>query len=274
MATSFSASADGPTTGLLLVGHGTREQVGVDEFLLTAQGVAGAATDLAVEPCFLEFAAPSIADGFRRLAARGVQRVVVVPALLFSAGHAERDIPTAVASVAAEFSDIALAQSSHLGCHDSLVALSRLRFDEALVSRRDVPAHETALVLVGRGSTWPAATAEMHRFVELCGQRTPVAVARTAFVSMAEPSLEQVFDEVAASGARRIVVQPHLLFGGALVERIGQTVERYAAKRMSSEWIATRHLGPADLLVTAILDRASAVANQVAAGGAAPAIDR
>src|SRR6476646_7331453 len=89
--------------GLLVVGHGSREAVGVEEFLATARLVAEAAHPAPVEACFLEFARPTIAEGFRALAARGVRRIVVAPALLFSAGHDLRDIPAAVASVAAEF---------------------------------------------------------------------------------------------------------------------------------------------------------------------------
>jgi sirohydrochlorin cobaltochelatase len=246
----------GVGSGLLLVGHGSREPRANEEFLATARRTAELAPSLAVEPCFLELARPNIAESFRSLAERGVSQMAVVPLLLFSAGHDQRDIPAAVASVSAGYPAIGVDQSEHLGCHDAIVQLSKLRFDEALVNRPRVAPSETALVMVGRGSRDHAATAEMIEFARLRSQVTPVAIVRTAFVAMAEPPLEGVLAEVAALGCRRVVIQPHLLFAGVLAERINLLAERFAARYPPTEWITTSHLGPSDLVVRAILDRA------------------
>ncbi len=154
--------------GLLLVGHGSREAAGVEEFLATARLVAAAAGDVPAEACFLEFARPTIAEGFRRLVARGAKQVVVVPVLLFSAGHAKRDIPEAACRVAREFSGIAVWQAQHLGCQSDLVALSQQRYEEAIVGQpSDLTPADNWLVLVGRGSWDAGATAEMHAFAAL-----------------------------------------------------------------------------------------------------------
>jgi sirohydrochlorin ferrochelatase len=185
--------------GLLLVGHGSREAFGRVEFLAVARRVAALAGDCAVEPCFLEFAAPSIAAGFQALAQRGKRRIVVVPVLLFSAGHAQRDIPAAVAAAAAEHSGIAVEQCRHLGCHEAILALSRQRFDEATAHLQ--PAIDrTALVMVGRGSHDAEATAEMRRFVELRAADTPWHRVFTSFVTMAEPSYVDALAEAADCG--------------------------------------------------------------------------
>ncbi len=210
----------GPDDGWLLVGHGSREPRGLQEFLATTTLVAQRAPGVAVEPCFLEFAQPTIAAGFRALVARGAQRVVVVPALLFAAGHARRDIPAAVAAVAAEHPEILVEQAEHLACHEALIALSKARYDETLAGEPRVPGEQTALVMVGRGSRDASATAEMLQFVQLRHAQTPLALAQACFVAMAEPSLPKALDAVARSGVRRVVVQPHLLYGGALSERI------------------------------------------------------
>jgi sirohydrochlorin cobaltochelatase len=245
--------------GLLLVGHGSREQPGVDELLATAGLVAQMAGESPLESCFLEFARPTIADGFRALAARNVRRIVAVPVMLFAAGHAKRDIPAALAAVAAEYPQIAFAQAEHLGCHPDLLALSKLRYVEALRPRADVAAHQTACVIVGRGSRDPLATAEMLRFVQLRTEMAPVANAWACFLSMAEPSLEDVLDAAASCGANRIVVQPHLLFDGVLSDRLKDTVDRYARRHPQAEWLVAAHLGASAPLAEAILDRASRV---------------
>jgi sirohydrochlorin ferrochelatase len=244
-------------TGLLLVGHGSREPAGRDEFLDAARLVAERAGASPLEGCFLEFAEPTIAQGFAALALGGPRRIVVVPVLLFAAGHAKRDIPAAVAAAAADYSDIAVHASAHLGCHDAILELSRLRYDEALTLRSHVAVDDTLLVMVGRGSHDDDATAEMRRIVELRCQATPVRRALTCFVAMAEPSLTSALDEAAASGAKRIVVQPHLLFGGVLLDRIAHEVADYAARSTHLEWVTTGHLGASMLLAEAVLGRAA-----------------
>ncbi len=249
----------GPGDGWLLVGHGSQEPRGQLDFLATAALVAQRAPGVAIEPGFLEFAQPTIAAGFRTLVARGARRVVVVPALLFAAGHARRDIPAAVAAVAAEHPDVLVEQAEHLGCHEAVIALSKQRYDEALAREPRVPDEHTALVMVGRGSHDESATAEMLRFVELRRAQTPLVHAQACFVAMAEPVLSDALDAVARSGVQRVVVQPHLLFGGALSERIENIVARYAQKHSQVRWLTTACLGPSPLVAEALLQRACAL---------------
>jgi sirohydrochlorin ferrochelatase len=54
-----------------------------------------------------------------------------------------------------------------------------------------------------------------------------------------------------------VVVQPHLLFGGVLLERIRNVVERQAQCHPRIEWLLTDHLGPSPLVARAIAARAA-----------------
>ncbi len=156
--------------GLLLVGHGTRHAAGAEEFLSIVRQVASLENRRPVEPCFLEFAQPSIAAGFARLVERGAASVVVVPVILFAAGHIRQDIPREVTAAAAEHAGVAVTQAAHLGCHPALVQLSTRRYDEAIASAPPVAAAETVLVMVGRGSHDPQATGEMLRFARVAAR--------------------------------------------------------------------------------------------------------
>lgn len=92
-------STPSPRQPVLLVGHGTRDPEGVAGFLELAALVAERRPEWQVEPAFLEFAAPSIADGVAKLLAEGTPELLVVaPLLLFAAGHAKEDIPREVAA--------------------------------------------------------------------------------------------------------------------------------------------------------------------------------
>jgi sirohydrochlorin ferrochelatase len=183
---------------------------------------------------------------------------------LFSAAHAQRDIPAAVAAAAAPHRGIVVEQCRDLGCHEAIVALSRLRCDEA-TAHLPPALGRTALVMVGRGSHDAEATAEMRRFAELRAAGTPWHRVFTAFVAMAEPGYLDALAEAADCGASRVVVQPHLLFGGVLVDRIAAAVADFARQYPNLEWVAAAHLGPADLVARAILARAAEKLSEVLA---------
>ncbi len=270
------AVADDDTrVGWLLVGHGSRETVGTTEFLEVAREVARRrgehlASPVAVEPCFLEFAEPTIAQSFHRLVNQGVRRVVVVPVLLFAAGHAKRDIPEAVAAVAAEYPTVRVEQISHLGCSPDLLALSQHRYcqaTEASLAEEAPPTNtsgivgKTLLILVGRGSFDPDAIAEMHEYARQLAsslqatQSDCPSEVEVAFVAMAQPALEAVLATAALGAYERIVVQPHLLFGGVLVERITSIVAEFAGQFPRIKWVVSGHLGPAPQVASALLSR-------------------
>lgn len=254
-----SGGGDNGPTGLLLVGHGTRDPRGVEEFLATVALVAERARQWSVEPCFLELAEPAIEGGFRALARRGVQRTVVAPVMLFSAGHVQQDIPRAVARAAAEHGGMRIAQAGHFGCQQELLQLAHLRCRQALEGRAAVPEDETVLVMVGRGSRDALATADMLQFAARHHASAGVAETRACFVAMAEPRLEPTLDALARAGYRRIVVQPHLLFHGLLLDRIAQQVARHADCYRRVEWIIAPHLGAHALVAEAIMRRATEV---------------
>lgn len=240
--------------GVLFVGHGTRDEQGICGFLETARGVAER-LPIPVEPCFLELAEPTIETGIGRLAEVGVRRVIVMPLLLFAAGHAKTDIPLEVKRAATKLGITNVEMASHLGCHRSLLELSSQRYYEAVAEHNPVSASDTALLMVGRGSTDAAATAEMHRFVQSRLKLTPVGRAETCFLAMASPSFEQALAKIATGGINRIVVQPHLLFNGELLRRMRDDVADAAKKYCHSQWIVARQLGASPPLIDAICDR-------------------
>ena len=241
---SSRGTPPGANEGILLVGHGTRDPTGVAEFLETAAEVAARVHPRPVEPCFLELASPSIGSAVGRLVERGVGRLRVVPLLLFAAGHADRDIPEAVAAALVDHPEVSVCQAAPLGCHRGIVELSALRCQEAIAESGSEATDSTLLLLVGRGSHDARATAEMHRFADLRAEQTPVGRIETCFFAMAEPLLADSLRQAASLDFRRIVVQPHLLFHGELLAEIHRQVASVAAAGDDQRWLVSRHLGP------------------------------
>jgi sirohydrochlorin ferrochelatase len=251
--------------GLLLVGHGTRDAAGIAEFFAAAELMRKAAVDRPLEACFLELALPTIGEGVDRLVSRGAERIIVVPLLLFAAGHAKRDIPAAVAEAAARHRGMAVLQIPALECSRHVLALSERRFQEAIADWPTVPPEETLLLMVGRGSADAKATAEMHRFARLRAEQTPVGRMLTCFMAMQTPSLADGLMEAAAGSYRRIVVQPHLLFSGELSNDIRHEVESRTGdaiqlrtepigRQSACQWIVTSPLGSEPELAAAVME--------------------
>lgn len=242
-------------TGLLIVGHGTRSERGLAEFRDTVELVQRMAAPTPVVACFLELAEPTIEQGIALLAAQGVERIVVMPLLLFAAGHAKQDIPEAVCAAAALHPHMEFAMAAHLGCHERLLRLSEQRFFAAAAGREEVSPVDTLWLMVGRGSRDESALAEMRQFVDLRLRRTPVGQVRVAYLAMAEPTLSSALKEIAELRYQRVVVQPHLLFHGELLETVSAEVAQMAARWPQQQWLVAPHCGVADLLAEAILER-------------------
>jgi sirohydrochlorin ferrochelatase len=205
----------GKSSGLLLIGHGTRHAAGRAEFLETVEQVRLRLPGTRMEAAFLERCEPDIATAVDRLVAAGVTQIVAEPVLLLSAGHARRDIPEALTSAARQHEGVAIRQAPHLGCHPALVELSKQRFLEALDANdegKEAAGSKNAerrvgWVMVGRGSSDVSALAEMRQFVELRLRETPVAHAVTCFLAVARPRLEDAVEQMASADVTHVVVK-------------------------------------------------------------------
>ena len=198
--------------------------------------------------------------GLNRLIQRGLrQRLTVAPLLLFAAGHAKHDIPEAVARAAENYPGLCIRQSAALACHPALVELSARRYREAVDGRPRAADSDTLLVMVGRGSRDPEANSEMARFARLRWEANPVGWLETCYTAMTEPSLERTLEMAARLPFARVVIQPHLLFYGELLARIGRTARDFARHCPEKDWLLTAHLGPDLLLAEAVVSAAQAV---------------
>lgn len=242
--------------GLLLVGHGTRDVEGTAQFFQLAAVLADQVAPRPVEPCLLELQPPTIPEAWRRLVDRGATQVVVCPLLLFTAGHARRDIPEAVSAAAATTPGVDFTFSRPLSRHPHVVELVVERLSESLRNPEPLAPSRTAIVTVGRGSYDPCARSDMQVLSAVVAKRVPAVRVETAFYAMAEPRVPAVLDELAADSAvEAIVVHPHLLFAGRLYEAIERQVQEAAARHPGVEFRTGRYLGPDRRIAAALKSR-------------------
>jgi sirohydrochlorin ferrochelatase len=239
-----SPNTDTIRPGLLLVGHGTRDEVGRREFLETAEILSKRLGKVPVEPCFLELASPDIATGVGRLVERGVSQMTVIPLMLLAGRHVRHDIPEETARASAQFPSLKVRQAPHLGCCDGLLRLSAQRYREATHGAFTTDPGRTLLLLVGRGGSSAEALDEMNRFADQHVANIDAQWIRTCFLARQRPSLGEALREVASESFDRVVVQPHLLFSGRLLARVREEVaELRRSERDNTEWLLAEHLG-------------------------------
>ncbi|WP_254513805.1 sirohydrochlorin chelatase [Anatilimnocola floriformis] len=254
---------------ILLVGHGTRNSVGQEQFLHLAEQLRAAVAPTPVEVAYIELQAPLIADALLDLHRQGCAKIILAPALLFAAGHAKQDIPAAVAAAQKLAPQLIVEIAEPLGCHPALLQLAAYRYSDA----RDGQDVETplpgspssiALVLIGRGSSDPTAIVHCQEFAGLLAEQVNCQNFFTGFIAIAKPSLAEALEQAAASGAQQIIVQPHLLFSGEMLDSTAVAVAQARRKHPQLAWQQSDSLGAdlgdpqgiaADYLVRAMLDR-------------------
>jgi sirohydrochlorin cobaltochelatase len=201
---------------LLIVGHGTVDAAGVGEFtaFIDRMRTTLAPDGIDVEGGFIELSAPAVTEAWQRLVELGHRRMAAVPLVLVAAGHAKGDIPAALQREVLRAPGTSFAFGRPLGPHPILLDLLAERIEAV------APAEDTAVVLVGRGSTDPDANAEVCKVARLLQETRGFAFVETAFVSLATPNVADGLRRAQLLGARRIVVAPYFLFDGVLPQRV------------------------------------------------------
>ncbi|MFL6052082.1 MAG: sirohydrochlorin chelatase [Actinoallomurus sp.] len=210
-------------TPLLLVGHGTRDESGAEEFGRFVERMRGR-VPVDVSGGFIELSPPPLTDAVAELYDAGHRRFAAVPMVLVAAGHGKGDIPGALTRERARRPGLSYAYGRPLGPHPKLLDL----LDERLSAVLD-PAEraDTAVLLVGRGSTDPDANAEVHKVARLLWEGRGLGMVEPAFVSLARPGVPEGLERCRRLGARRVVVLPYFLFPGVLPDRVAAQAGAY-----------------------------------------------
>jgi sirohydrochlorin cobaltochelatase len=248
-----------PEPPLLLVGHGTRDEDGAAAF---GGFVERLSRRLPVDVAggFIELSPPPLTEAVAGLYELGHRRLAAVPMMLVAAGHGKGDIPGAMAREMSRHPGMSYLYGRPLGPHPTLLRLLEERLDAVL---GDADRSETAVLLVGRGSTDPDANAEICKVARLLWEGRGLRLVEPAFVSLAEPSVPQGMERcrvlLEASGRegppRRIVVLPYFLFAGVLPDRVVAQTEHYAAEHPELDVRGAGVIGDCDGLAELVVER-------------------
>ena len=242
--------------GVMVCGHGSRDAQAIAEFESVAAGIRERLPRYDVESGFLEFATPVIREGLDKLRERGNRLCLAVPGMLFAAGHAKNDIPSVLNTCEAEHPEMEIRYARELGIDEKLLRAAGDRVAAALdAAGREVPLHETMLVVVGRGSSDPDANSNVAKVMRLLWEGFGFGWGETAYSGVTFPLVDPALAHAARLGYRRIVVFPYFLFTGVLVKRIYEHTDRAAARHPDLEFVKAPYLNDHPAVLDAFAER-------------------
>jgi sirohydrochlorin cobaltochelatase len=244
---------------VLFLGHGSREALANDEVRALAETFAAERPDCEVGHGFVELAAPYLAEALDALAMRA-RHVVVLPVMLFAAGHVKNDVPLALAAARLRHPGTRFSAARALGVDATLASLA---FGQAAPFIDD--AKTTTLVVVGRGSSDPDANGDFFKAARLVGEGRNLGHLEPCFMGITTPKVDEALERAVRQRPAKVVVLPYLLFPGRLLTRLDALV---ASLRERYPWVPIEvapPLGRSDALYATLVERLDA-----ALEGAAP----
>lgn len=119
-------------TGLVIFAHGSSVTSANEAVMrVTARMAAEGGYEL-VETAYLEMGQPDLREAVARLAARGADRIVVIPYFLTLGIHLRRDLPRIVKELAGVHGGVRIDVTEPLDGHPSLVGILLDRAQAAL----------------------------------------------------------------------------------------------------------------------------------------------
>ncbi|MFI7635302.1 sirohydrochlorin chelatase [Nonomuraea sp. NPDC049400] len=268
---------------LLLIGQGSQDDAYAAEFGRFVHRLRCRLdqTGADVSGGYLERASPRLSDSVASLVAKGYHRLVALPLSLSRLGE---EFPAAMELEQKRHPTLMYDYGRPLGPDPRVLSLLAERLNEAateiskprsleLVGARprlravdappaddplmQVEPGETAIVLVGEGSTDAAANAEIHRVSRLFWETHAYdfMTVETAFVSVTPPGVPGGLERCRRLGAKRVIVVPYLLFAGGMLERVWAQALAYGAGHPDLDIRCAEVIGDCETLADVVIDR-------------------
>jgi len=232
---------------LVLVGHGSRSLASGGEMNDLCLLVRDQLPEVAVDLGFLEMNDPPAGEVLDRLVAAGARRVVVLPLVLLSAGHAKSDVPAIVVDGRGRHPDVDVRFGSPLGISRDLVAILGGAVVEA--GGGGLP-----LLVIARGTSDPDANGDAHKAARLVAEWTGAPFVHTGFTGVTGPPVPDALEVFARLGYPRIAVVFWFLCTGKLIERARDDIVAFTA-RTGVGVIVAGYLGPDPRVVPLVTRR-------------------
>src|SRR4051812_40759937 len=247
---------------VLLMAHGSRDAEARAEYRRIHEALAKRLAPTPVVFSVLEFPGddglPSIQDGWQQCIQAGARHIVALPFFLFPAGHVREDLPAEISAARDAGGWASVDFLPPLGPADELMQAVAARAEEVTDG-----AGETALILVGAGTSDPDANGDLCKAARLLWERfnQRYSLVEAAWVSLTRPTVGEMIDRCVRLGAERVAIVPYFLNTGVLLKRIDRRVDEARLSHPSITVVRAGHLGLYPSLLDLIERRAREAIN-------------
>jgi sirohydrochlorin cobaltochelatase len=243
---------------LLMIGHGTRDEQGRQCFLDFAAEYHRLDPSRPVFPCFLELTSPSIQEVVDQCVAEGYTDLSALPILLFAARHNKFDVTNELDIARQRHPQITYHYGRHFGITPSILDLWKARLellDTPAYNPHNIPRSETILLVVGRGASDPDANGDVFKLARILWEGSEYKTVEICFIGITHPRLEEGFRRARLYEPKRVIVLPHFLFTGVLVQKIYDVAAQQQTLYPNAEIVCLPEMGMHPQLFGLVRDR-------------------
>lgn len=213
------------------MGHGSRDHEAVDECMSMVSEVESELGQ-PFTPGFLELSKPLLFPEIVRQIDSGVRRFLCFPNMLLPGRHTMDHLPGVLGWAQRHFPEVEFYYGNFIGNHPYVLEILYSNYCE-LIERMPFgrSSDDTAVVVVGRGSTSDRSNRTFEKMVNRFQQEYDIDNVTYCYVSLAEPGMEETFVRLAESDTyHRILLLPYFLFTGVLIKRIRDKMQTVSAR--------------------------------------------
>ncbi len=242
---------------LCLLGHGSRDPDGIEEFLILWQKLRERKFCQITEAGFLEFAKPTVAEALSTCRSNGIKNIIILPSILFSGEHTQRDIPNAIREIFQYHPEINLIFSEPLGTQPEIMKVCQERIEEGeKSSNKPILRSETLLMVVGHGSRDTDFNSQVKKNLSRLGTKLGFGKTVIRFAGASQHSLEYMRQNFNPQKFHRVILLPFFLFTGLWVKRVRALADTFKEKHPDIEFLKAPCLNHHDMIVDALIQRA------------------
>lgn len=222
---------------VLYVGHGSRIKAGVEEAIWFIDNSKSIIDVPIQEICFLELASPGIDTGIAKCVLRGATKIAVVPILLLTANHANKDIPLEIEAGKMNYPNIEFTYGNAFGIHPKIIDSL---YDRIIEQKVEI-SEDAHVLLVGRGSSDLAVKRDLSKIAQLLQQKNGFKKVDVCFLYGAKPSFDEALEDLKRVASKQVFIIPYLLFTGVLLNDIEKKIAQQSC--FGQQLILCQNLG-------------------------------
>jgi sirohydrochlorin cobaltochelatase len=242
---------------VILLGHGSMRSASGASMIRCAARLQARGVAPLVSAAFLNYTRPTLAETVERLRLRGATRILVQPYFLIDGVYVRQELPSLVASVAAQHLGVPFAIGNTLGAHPALIQLAAHRV-QAAASALPATQAPRALLLMAHGTPLPEANDPLYMVAAQIAAQVGWNQWTVGYLDCNEPTIPEALAKLAGDGAGQIVALPYFLHLGRHVrDDLPTLIVKSRQELPRTTIVQSYHLDYDQLLVHALADRVS-----------------